>query len=65
LLRKSANGNDSTGAPIFCDNAGFIYDYFVFVIDDGVGGAEINCDLLHEKIEQSHGRTWLSVEGQL
>ena len=65
LLSKTANGDDSAVASIFGDYTGFIYDDFVFIIDDGVGCTEINGDLLHEKIEQSHGRTWLGVEEQL
>jgi hypothetical protein len=65
LLRETTNGYNAAIAPIFGDYTGFIYDDFVFIIDDGVGCTEINRDLLHEKIEQSHDWTWLSVEEQL
>ena len=62
LLCQTANGNDAVGRTVSRYDARLIHDDFILVVDNGVGSAEIDGDLLHEKIEQAHERKVREVE---
>ena len=34
------------GAVVYCDYAGFVEHYLVILVDDGIGGAQVYCQLL-------------------
>ena len=54
LLGLTPNGNGFSGGPVLRHNGRLIHHDLVLVIDHRVCGAEINRDLLHEEVEQSH-----------
>ena len=54
LLGLTPYGHGLVGGPVLRYDGRFIHHHLVFVVDDGVGGSEIDGDLLHEEVEQTH-----------